>query len=66
MGLFLFYGCEHKQYLLIEAIKGKVISSQNKNPIDNAKVFSDKRAFNAFDTIITKKDGFFYWKNDSE
>ncbi|WP_316803704.1 carboxypeptidase-like regulatory domain-containing protein [Pedobacter nototheniae] len=59
--IILFTGaCKNKEHLLIEPIKGRVISSLDKIPISNVKIYVEKNAFNAFDTINTKNDGRFF------
>ncbi|RQO29727.1 hypothetical protein DBR32_14160 [Taibaiella sp. KBW10] len=59
--MFLSTGaCISRQYLLIEPVKGKIVSSSDKTPLDNVKIYVDKNAFNAFDTISTKNDGNFF------
>lgn len=52
--------CKSEQYTLIEPVKGKIVSVSDKNPINAVKIYIDKNAFNAFDTISTKNDGRFF------
>jgi hypothetical protein len=52
--------CKNNEYLLIESVKGKIVSSSDKKPVGEAKIYVDKSAFNAFDTINTQNDGHFF------
>lgn len=52
--------CKSSEHLLIEAVKGRVASSTDKKPIGEVKIYVDKSAFNAFDTISTQNDGRFF------
>jgi hypothetical protein len=52
-------GCTKKHYVIYNAVKGKIYSYENK-PLSNVKIYVNKFSSNAFDTIITKKDGYFF------
>lgn len=52
--------CKNREYLLIEAVKGRVISSSDKKPIAGVRIYLDKSAFNAFDTLRTDNHGSFF------
>lgn len=52
--------CKNREYLLIEAVKGRVISSSDKKPIAGVRIYLDKSAFNAFDTLRTDNQGNFF------
>lgn len=52
--------CKNREYLLIEAVKGRVISSADKKPIAGVRIYLEKSAFNAFDTLRTDKYGSFF------
>lgn len=58
--IFLISACKSTEYLLIEPVKGRIVSSSDKKPIGNVKIYVDKKAFNAFDTIRTNNDGGFF------
>lgn len=57
--LCLLQGCKNQQYIVVSTIKGKVVTSSDKAPISGAKIYVDKYAFNAFDTVQTNSDGRF-------
>ncbi len=61
-GLILFIivlGCRKQKYVIMNSYQGRVLSKKDNNPILNAKIYVDKFAFNAFDTIETDCKGYF-------
>ena len=58
--IFLPAACKNKEYILVEPVKGKVVSLKDSTPLAGAKIYTDKGAFNAFDTISVKKNGNFF------
>ena len=58
--VLLISGCKSNDYLLIEPVKGIVISASDKKPLGEARIYVDKGAFNVFDTIRTSNDGHFF------
>lgn len=58
--ILLTSSCKSRQYLLIEPVKGKVVSSADKKPVAEVKVYVDRNAFNAFDTVSTNAAGTFF------
>ncbi|SDD44431.1 hypothetical protein [Niabella drilacis] len=52
--------CKNREYILVEPVKGKVVSLKDSTPLAGAEIYTDRDAFNAFDTLNTKKDGNFF------
>ncbi|MFK7031836.1 carboxypeptidase regulatory-like domain-containing protein [Flavobacterium oreochromis] len=58
--VFLIISCKSREYILIDSVKGCVVDKSNNSPVENVKIFTEKMAFNTFDTITTKKNGLFF------
>nr|WP_162988869.1 carboxypeptidase-like regulatory domain-containing protein [Pedobacter schmidteae] len=59
MVVLFISSCKSGEYLLIESVKGRAVSSLDKKPIGGVKIYVDKNAFNAFDTVLTDDKGRF-------
>ncbi|TDW51758.1 hypothetical protein EV144_101435 [Flavobacterium sp. 270] len=58
--IFIIIGCSNKKYTIYNAVTGRVVSSKDKKPIEDAKIYVKKYSSNNFDTIKTLKDGTFF------
>lgn len=59
MIIFLF-SCLNKKYVIYNLVKGRVLSSIDKKPIKDAKVYVDKGSSNDFGIIHTDENGIFF------
>jgi hypothetical protein len=57
---FFLFSCSSRNYVIYNAIEGKVVSSKDQKPIEGAKIYVNKGSSNDFGIINTTKNGTFF------